>query len=300
MPTLALTNSLSFDHLERSGAAIPGVRVLGTLGWIVAGLLGRSAGPGGDRRCRCGLRAGASVVTRSLLPPPAAYPAARGRQAARSARRPRARCRCAPADRSFATFLVGSFLVCIPLQFYYVVHQSISERDRPGGARQQADTRAGLRGRIHAAAPVVPPAPRRETHPPDRHGRVDAAVPLFLRRQHGPTHVDAVLRHPAARHVLRLLLRHRADLRRSAGERPDPRRRAGPPGARDLGPGGSSDRGWQASRSTSIARQRATTGMPSGWCQPRSPAVLLVCFAVLFQTTPDRARRPRCDRGGVA
>src|SRR6185437_9653066 len=118
MPTLALSNSLSFHHMSDPGREFPGVRVLGTIGWIVAGI---AIGSLGLEATAVPLRvAAASSVVLGLfslaLPhtPPTRVGArvtlndVLGLDALKLMK-----------ERSFAIFVLGSFLVCIPLQFYY-------------------------------------------------------------------------------------------------------------------------------------------------------------------------------------
>ncbi len=118
MPTLALTNTLCFHHMRDPERQFPGVRVLGTIGWIIAGLtvgflqLEPTAVP-----LKIGavlsVLMGAYCFALPNTPPRAAGKRVTARDVlgldALSLLK----------ERSFLVFIISCLLICIPLAFYY-------------------------------------------------------------------------------------------------------------------------------------------------------------------------------------
>lgn len=126
MPTLALTNSISLGQMTDPEKEFPPIRVLGTIGWIAAGLtLGfiprfiEGMETIEDTCIPMQIAAGASLLMGFYcFALPHTPPASAGKKVTLSD------VLCLKAlklmkDPPFAVFIVCSFLVCIPLAFYY-------------------------------------------------------------------------------------------------------------------------------------------------------------------------------------
>jgi len=130
-PTLALTNSIAFDQLQNPKTSLAGIRVFGTMGWIIAGVsIDKVFGLSATQMSFTFLMASAASVSLSLLSV-LLPPAIRKTETA------------VPStgislfqnafdlfkNRSFTVFFVASILVCIPLAFYYsLANQFFNEK----------------------------------------------------------------------------------------------------------------------------------------------------------------------------
>ena len=123
-PTLALTNAIAFNQMTSPEKEFPLIRVLGTLGWIVAGFTITALSVLGFKDIEATafpmkMAAGASIIMGLFsFALPHTPPKSKGEkvtvsdilglEALKLMKKP-----------SFAIFVVSSLLICIPLAFYY-------------------------------------------------------------------------------------------------------------------------------------------------------------------------------------
>ncbi|MEP7279755.1 MAG: nucleoside permease [Bacteroidota bacterium] len=115
MPTIALSNSVAFYQMSDPGKQFPWIRVFGTIGWIVAGILIGNMEL--EKTSATFLIAAAASALLGLIsfilpntPPKTKTPGTAGSLDSRT-----------PMlfDRPYLVFFIAAILVCIPLSFYY-------------------------------------------------------------------------------------------------------------------------------------------------------------------------------------
>ena len=121
MPTLALVNSVSFRQMRDPGKEFPPIRVLGTIGWIIAGLtigwLNWEQGGALDLTFKMAAAASALLGIFSFALP-ATPPAKRGERTSIGDILGLDALRLLN-NKSYLLFFLSSVAICIPLAFYY-------------------------------------------------------------------------------------------------------------------------------------------------------------------------------------
>jgi nucleoside transporter len=121
-PTLALSNSIAFSHVPNATRDFPGIRVLGTLGWIAVGFVidmlprggaATASATNGPLLLAAGLSAGLGIYCFFL---PHTPPAGKAGSTV-----PFLKALGLFKDFSFAVFFVVSFVITTVLAFYYTV-----------------------------------------------------------------------------------------------------------------------------------------------------------------------------------
>lgn len=118
MPTLGLTNTIAFHNIKNAEKAFPIVRVLGTIGWIIAGftISGLGLDASGGMFYVCGIACLALAAYALFLP--STPPPMKGEQVSVGS--------ILGLDAlallkqmPFLVFIIASLLICIPLAAYY-------------------------------------------------------------------------------------------------------------------------------------------------------------------------------------
>lgn len=118
MPTIALSNSIAFQQMTDPGKQFPWIRVFGTKGWIIAGLLiGFMGMEKTHYTFQLAAVASAALGVISLMLPATPPKGKTGETSAASALGSEAFVLF--KDKPYLIFFIAAILVCIPLSFYY-------------------------------------------------------------------------------------------------------------------------------------------------------------------------------------
>ncbi len=118
MATLALTNSLTLRHVTDPGRQFPLVMLMGSVGWIAAGLvIGQAEVEASSAQFRLSALVSAAMGLYCLTLPHT--PPLVSRRSTTMGEALGIDALMLLRHRSFAVFLLGSFLICVPLSFYF-------------------------------------------------------------------------------------------------------------------------------------------------------------------------------------
>ena len=172
MPTLAHSRTRSsFRQMQDPKLEFGAIRVMGTGGWIVAGLaigkLGLEATSHPlEIAAACSVLMGIYCFTLPHTPP-----LARGTKLSVGSLFPKEALSLLK-ERSMAVFAIASFLICIPLQFYYAFTNLFLNQNGRKKCSGKDDRRPDVGVVLHAVDSVVFPTTWGEVHA----GRGDAGV----------------------------------------------------------------------------------------------------------------------------
>jgi nucleoside transporter len=124
-PTLALTNTIAMKSMTNSEKEFPLIRVLGTIGWIVAGL--SLSQVGWDKSIGMFYLTGAASILLGVFSfmLPSTPPVASGPISVRQVLGLDALVLL--KNKSYLIFMISSLLICIPLAFYYQITSRLVE-----------------------------------------------------------------------------------------------------------------------------------------------------------------------------
>lgn len=118
MPTIALSNNIAFSQMNDPGKQFPWIRVFGTVGWILAGLM--ISGLGMDQSASPFYMASVSSAMLGLFSfvLPDTPPKAKTDSTTASSALGLGALKLL-SDRAYLVFFIAAVLICIPLSFYY-------------------------------------------------------------------------------------------------------------------------------------------------------------------------------------
>ena len=117
MPTIALSNSVAFSQMSDPGKQFPWIRVFGTIGWIVAGIIIGSYQL--EKTSSTFLIAAVASAALGLLSFILPNTPPRANTGASASRALGAEAFVLFKDKPYLIFFIAAILVCIPLSFYY-------------------------------------------------------------------------------------------------------------------------------------------------------------------------------------